>query len=76
MPLHLIHYHFIDQYNLKEKTQNGYIYMEIIKGIYSLPQAGILANKLFKKLLKNMGIMRSNTHQVSGSMSPIPYNSH
>ena len=31
MPLHLIPNHLIDQYKLKEKTHNGYIYMEIRK---------------------------------------------
>ncbi len=30
---------------------NGYVYMENCKGMYGLPQAGILANKLLKKRL-------------------------
>ena len=29
----------------------GYIYMKIIRGIYGLPQSGVLANKLLKKRL-------------------------
>jgi hypothetical protein len=36
---------------LQEKVLDGYISMEIHKGIYELPQAGILANKLLKKRL-------------------------
>ncbi len=30
---------------------NSYVYMENCKGMYGLPQAGILANKLLKKRL-------------------------
>jgi hypothetical protein len=35
----------IEHYRLNEKVLNGYVYMEIRKGMYGLPQAGILANK-------------------------------
>jgi hypothetical protein len=42
---------YIDHYGLNDKVLNGYVYMEICKGMYSLPQAGILANKLLKKRL-------------------------
>jgi hypothetical protein len=42
----------IDKYNLTEIVNaNGWVYVEICKGMYSLPQAGILANKLLKKCL-------------------------
>ena len=34
----------IMEYNLMNLTHNGYIYCKIWKGIYGLPQAGILAN--------------------------------
>ncbi len=36
----------IEHYNLREKALNCYVYMEIWRGMYGLPQAGILANKL------------------------------
>lgn len=40
MSLKLIPQHYIvDQYNLQAKAKNGFVYMEIRKGIYSLPQA-------------------------------------
>jgi hypothetical protein len=39
----------IKHYQHQEKVLNGYIYMEICKGMYGLPQAGILANKLLKE---------------------------
>ena len=38
---------FIDVYKLYDKTtKDGYVYLEIRKGMYGLPQAGILAQKL------------------------------
>jgi hypothetical protein len=37
---------------------NGYIYMEICKEMYGLPQAGILANKLLKKRLAKHGYFK------------------
>jgi hypothetical protein len=55
MPLRLIPNHVIDQYNLREKAKNGFIYMEIRRAMYGLPQAGILANKLLKKRLAKHG---------------------
>jgi hypothetical protein len=51
MPIALIPADIIAHYNLNEKVLNGYVYMEIRKGVYGLPQAGILANKLLKKHL-------------------------
>ena len=36
----------IEQYKLREiTTPDGYVYMEIMKGMYGLPQAGIIAHK-------------------------------
>jgi hypothetical protein len=46
---------FIEAYNLRPKIFNDYIYMEIRKGMYGLPQSGILANKLLRKRLKPHG---------------------
>jgi hypothetical protein len=51
MPLSLFPQDIINHYGLLDKALNGYIYMEICKGMYGLPQAGILANKLLKKCL-------------------------
>ena len=49
IPIKLIPDEFIQEYKLKEKEVKGYIYMKIIKGVYSLPQAGCLAINLLKK---------------------------
>ena len=37
---------FIDEYNLTLLTTDGYLYLKMVKGMYGLPQTGILANKL------------------------------
>jgi hypothetical protein len=49
IPIALLPYGIIEYYQLQEKVLKGYVYMEICKGMYGLPQAGILANKLLKE---------------------------
>ena len=51
IPITLIPQEFMDMYKLHEKVKNGYVYCEIVRGMYGLPQAGILANQLLKKRL-------------------------
>jgi hypothetical protein len=52
----------IDEYNLHEKiTPDGYIYVEVRKGMYGLPQAGLLAQELLEKRLKEHGYTQSKT---------------
>jgi hypothetical protein len=55
MPIALFPTDIIQHYRLNEKVLNGYLYMEIRKGMYGLPQAGILANKLLKERLAHHG---------------------
>ena len=55
MPLNLLPEHIIQQYNMREHAKNGFVYFEIRKAIYGLPQAGILANKQLRKFLKPAG---------------------
>lgn len=46
----------IDKYNLTElQDSKGFIYIRIEKGMYGLPQAGIIANKLLAKRLARHG---------------------
>ena len=40
---------FVDEYNLKGCVHNGWVYFEIVKGCYGLPQAGRLANDLLRE---------------------------
>jgi hypothetical protein len=55
MPLSLFPQDIIEHHDLRNKALIGYVYMEICKGMYGLPQAGILANKLLKKHLARHG---------------------
>ena len=50
----------IDEYKLYDnKTKDGYVYLEIRKGVYGLPQAGILTQKLLEKRLNAKGCRQS-----------------
>jgi hypothetical protein len=52
----------IEHYNLRDKaTPHGYIYCEIQKGMYGLPQAGIIAQKLLEERLQKHGYRQSQT---------------
>ena len=49
IPLTMFLEHVAQQYQLREKEKSGFIYVEIRKAKYGLPQAGVLAKKLLKK---------------------------
>lgn len=49
----------IDYYNLLDIVENGYVYVEIRKGMYGLPQAGILANNELIILLEKHDYIQS-----------------
>ncbi len=52
----------IKHYNLRDKaTPNGYIYCKIQKGVYGLPQAGIITQQLLKERLQKHGYHQSQT---------------
>ncbi len=58
MPLRLIPDNIIKHYGLREKAVDGYVYIEIRKRMYCLPQASILANKLLKLRLAHNGYFK------------------
>jgi hypothetical protein len=45
----------INRYNLKELAVDGWVYIEIRKGMYGLKQSGLLANQLLQKRLAHFG---------------------
>ena len=45
----------IEQYDLLQHVHNRYIYLEMLQVVWGLPQAGILANKLLRKILAPHG---------------------
>jgi Reverse transcriptase (RNA-dependent DNA polymerase) len=54
--INMIPQEIIDKYKLTEYVDsNGFIYIRIDKGMYGLPQAGIIANKLLAKRLAHHG---------------------
>ena len=55
MPLNIFPPHTVKQYKLEEKAKNGYVYLEVRKAIYGLPQAGVLANKQLREKLAPAG---------------------
>jgi len=55
MAIKLIPEEIIQQYDLRNKCKNGFVYMQIEKGMYGLPQARILVNKLLCERLAKRG---------------------
>jgi len=62
------------QYNLLTKVVQGYVYLEMRRAVWGLPQAGILANKFLRKRLalkgyyeckQTPGLWRHVTHPIS-----------
>ena len=51
LPIDIVPNKVKEEYKLHEKVHNGYVYMELQKSMYGLPQADILANKLLTKRL-------------------------
>jgi hypothetical protein len=76
MQLRLMSKDTIKHYRLRKKAIDGYVYMEIRKGMYSFPQASILANKLLKLRLACHGYFKqphmtafgNTSHDSSGSI--------
>ena len=58
----------IQEYNLKSiVTDDGMIYIEANRGMYGLPQAGLLANELLEKRLNKRGYHQSMLVPTSGA---------
>ena len=49
----------VEQYRLMNLVHNDYVYIEINKGMYGLPQAGLLANKLLACRLARYGYFQA-----------------
>ena len=52
---------FINQYKLLAYTYNGWVYFEIVKGCYGLPQSGKLATDLIDKYFNKAGYFEAPT---------------
>jgi hypothetical protein len=51
IPIKLIPHEIIEQYSLLPLVSDGHVYIEVQKGMYGLPQIGILANQLIARRL-------------------------
>jgi hypothetical protein len=60
MPIGLFPTWIIEQYDLMKHVLNGFIYLEMRRAVWGLPQAGILANKLLRKRLLPHGYYEYN----------------
>ena len=55
---------FINEYNLLAYAHNGWVFFEVIKCWYGLPQSGKLANGLLQKYLNKAGYYEAATTQA------------
>jgi hypothetical protein len=63
LQLDIIPEEIIVAYNLRELvTLDGWVYIEICKGMYGLPQASILANQLLEKMTCGQRVLPMSTH--------------
>jgi hypothetical protein len=49
IPIKLTPQEIIEDYNLLSLVSDGHLYIEVHKGMFGLPQAGILANQLLAR---------------------------
>ena len=53
----------IDLYKLQEKaTPDGFVYVEVRRGMYGLPQAGLLAQKTIRKTPRGIWLHAKQVH--------------
>jgi hypothetical protein len=55
IPTHMLPPAILELYQLESKISNGYVYAEVRKGMYGLPQAGKFANDRLRKFLAPFG---------------------
>jgi hypothetical protein len=55
IPVHVIPPRIMELYNLHALAINGFVYAKVQRGMYSLPQAAIIANKQLQKRLAPHG---------------------
>ena len=51
---------FVEKYNLKDKSHNGYIFAWVTKGVYVIPQAGQNSHDALVQHLEPYGYRPSN----------------
>ena len=73
IPVHMIPPEIMEEYNGVKYEGNGFVYFEIVKGAYGLPQEILLANKPLQKWFavyrfcpapQTQGLWRNDTHPI------------
>jgi hypothetical protein len=72
IPTKLFPHEIIEQYNLLPLVSDGHIYIEVQKGMYGLPQAGILANQLPAPRLAIHGYHQTTTLECTTLVQSTP----
>jgi hypothetical protein len=57
IPLHMLPQQIINLYAFTGKIIDGYVYAEVRRGMYRLPQAGRLANEQLREFLEPYGYL-------------------
>ena len=55
LPIDIIPQEIIDEYKLMDKVKNGFIMYKIRRGMYGLPQSGIISSKPLMERIENHG---------------------
>ena len=76
MPINLFPSWTTKQYNLQQHAYKGFVYLEMRRAVWGLPQAGILANKLLRKHILPHGYFECNSMPGLGNMNGDQYLSH
>ena len=72
-PIKLIQNEIREEYKISEFENDGYVYVQINKGMYGLAQAGLLANELLsKRLVKHGFTQKKHSRAVETSLQSHP----
>ena len=68
IPIWILPDDIINQYNLKPLFHNGFVYVEIRRGMYGLPQAGFLAPHGYRPCAVMPGLWHHTSHNIVFSL--------
>ena len=72
LPIKTIPQEIIDKYNLNDILEDIWVYVKIVRGMYSFPEAEKIANDLLKKRLGRQATTQVNSHKGCGEMCGDP----
>jgi hypothetical protein len=75
LPINIIPQEIIEAYNIMPLVHNGHVYIEIQRGMYGLPQAGIIANQLLTDDFYHEATINAATHPAYGAINGDPSSS-